>query len=84
MGAALWLVGIVVATVIGMNKGRTLAGVLLGAVLGLIGVVIIALIPATADHRRQVALAAGMVECRHCRELVHSGATVCPHCRRDL
>lgn len=26
----------------------------------------------------------GYKECPFCREMVKSGATVCPHCRRDL
>lgn len=72
------------STVIGMNKGRTVLGVLLGIFLGLIGAVIMAVIPASADHQRTAALARGMLECRHCRELVYPGGTVCPHCRLSL
>ncbi len=47
-----WVViGTVVAVMIGRNKGRTAAGLVLGLLLGWAGVLIIALMPPTPEER---------------------------------
>ncbi len=80
---ALWIAPIIVAGKMGSRKGRGGLGVLLGVILGWIGVIIIAVIEPTPDVQRQEALRHGFA-CPFCQEPVRHGATVCPHCQRDL
>ena len=78
-----WVAPIWVATSIGKSRGRQLLGFLLGIVLGWIGVIIIAVLEPTAEFRREMDLKDGF-PCPFCMEPVRTGASVCPHCRRDL
>ena len=63
-----------VANGIGVRKHRT--GWPYGLLLGWIGVLVIALIPALADPTLR--------ECPHCKEPMRPDASVCPHCQRDV
>lgn len=45
----IWALSIGAAAIIGSYKGRTGTGVLLGALLGVIGVIVIACLPATYE-----------------------------------
>lgn len=67
-----WLIPLILATVIGQGKDRTGFGFVLGFLLGIFGVLIIALMPAAG------------YPCPRCRGTVRRGASVCPHCRSDL
>lgn len=68
-----WLIGITVASgvvgaLIGWIKGRWLAGLVWGLVLGPIGWLVVALLPS------------GMQECPECGRRNQPGAKVCRHC----
>ncbi len=78
MVGAVW-----VSVHLGHKKDLSLLGWVLGIVLGWIGAVIMLIIPASAEAQRRVALANGFA-CPYCQEPVRHGATVCPHCQRDL
>ncbi len=79
-----WLTPMAVAAVIGeKQKGRGGLGFALGLFLGWLGVLIIALTTPTDAARRTHALRNGFA-CPFCQEPVRTGATVCPHCQRDL
>jgi len=67
-----WLVCAVAGGIIGDRKGSAVSGFFLGALLGPLGLLVIAV--AKGDRN----------PCPFCRELVQSGAVVCPHCQRDL
>lgn len=75
--AVLWIVPIFVAHAIGKPKQRS--GFLYGFFLGWIGVIILALLPASS---RVTTGASGQYrECPHCKEKMRRDASVCPHCR---
>ena len=69
--------GVVVAFIVGANKGRAGTGLLFGLLLSWLGVAIIAMSSPSAE-------AEGRRPCPHCAELVLPAAKVCPHCQRDL
>ncbi len=68
---------------LGHQKGYNLAGWLLGLFLGWIGVIILAILKPSADAERRQLLQQGF-PCPHCLEPVRQGASVCPHCQRDV
>ncbi len=78
-----WVAPIFVAGSLGRTRGRYLLGFVLGIVLGWIGVIIIAVLEPTSEIRREMDLQNGF-PCPFCMEPVRNGASVCPHCRRDL
>lgn len=61
-----------IGAAIGSRKGRGWTGFLLGLVLGIFGVIIVALM--RGDKR----------DCPHCGGEVRNWACTCPHCRRGL
>lgn len=64
-----WLLAILVATKIGMNKGRPVDGFVLGLLFGWIGVLLI------------LVFSSRNPKCPHCGgEIVMRGATKCRHC----
>ncbi|NMP20776.1 hypothetical protein [Sulfobacillus harzensis] len=79
----LWVVAFFVAAWIGYKKGRQPLGIVLGLFLGWVGVLIMALVGPTSEAARAEALRQGF-PCPYCQEVVRHGATVCPHCQRDL
>jgi hypothetical protein len=79
----LWVTPFIVALHIGERKGREGVAFALGFCLGWLGVLIIALTTPTDAARRTHALRNGFA-CPFCQEPVRTGATVCPHCQRDL
>lgn len=66
-----WVIPILVARSIGNAKNRE--GLLWGLLLGWIGVVIVALLPAVVRAR-----------CPACQEPIQEQATICPHCRSAI
>ena len=73
MGAVLgvWILAMIIGTAIGMSKGRGALGFLLSALLGIVGVIVIAVLP--SGHR-----------CPICMGSINSGAMVCQHCGENL
>jgi hypothetical protein len=67
-----WLVFATIATIVGANKGRAGFGFLMGFLLGLIGLIIIIVMPAAG------------YDCPFCKGTVKKGASICPHCRSNL
>ncbi len=79
----LWVAPIWAAASLGKSRGRLGLGLLLGIVLGWIGVLLIAVLGQTPEAQRAALLKEGF-PCPFCQEPVRNGATVCPHCQRDL
>ena len=90
------VVGGGVGYLIGANKGLGSAGFWLGALLGLIGWIIVAVMEPSEEERirRQqqfvIAMQGGVVvvqgdrPCPHCAELIKPAAIVCRFCGRDV
>jgi hypothetical protein len=68
----LWAFCIFAGWAVGSVKEDPVAGLFLGFFLGPVGVIAIAV------------SAGGGVRCRHCRERVKAGASVCKHCHSEL
>lgn len=81
-----WLLCIVAAAHIAEERGhRDLVGIASGALLGPLGVLIMALLPADEQGVARRQLARGHRQrCPHCAELVLSQANVCRYCGRDI
>lgn len=81
----LWIAPIMIATGMGNERNRAGLGITLGIFLGWLGVLIMAFVSPTPEAQRQQLLDSGRAfRCPFCREPVRTGATVCPHCQRDL
>lgn len=78
---AIWGAAIVVAWIIGANKGKPGTGFVLGLLLSWIGV-IIALVMSPSHEATNAAQ--GRRPCPYCSEGVLPTATVCPHCQRTI
>lgn len=90
MNSALCIVGLIVGVVCGAvsanimkSKGRSEgAGWALGLLLGVIGLIIAAVLSPDESAMRSQQLASGTrKQCVACKELIDSGATICPRCR---
>ena len=68
----IWIICAIIGAIIGGRKGSGCAGTALGFLLGPIGVIIVLIM---RGNRKT---------CPHCKELIHSQATTCKHCGKDL
>lgn len=73
--AVLWVLPIFIAASMGTPKGRE--GWMYGALLGWLGVLLLAALPKNTAR-------GAFVECPHCRETIRHNASVCPHCQREV
>lgn len=70
----IWAVCTVVTALLWTSKGGTpLGGIVMGALLGVLGILVALLVQPTVTTRR----------CPHCREKMQRSASVCPHCQRE-
>jgi len=67
-----WLVCGIIGAIIGQSKGQGVAGFFCGAILGPLGIVLMLF---SKGNRG---------ECPYCKEWVKDGATVCPHCQKNI
>ena len=66
------------------KRGDPSGAVILCAILGILGVIILAI---ARPREREIAKGArsqGRISCPHCAELIMHEAHVCPHCGRDV
>ncbi|MGR3494093.1 hypothetical protein [Citreimonas sp.] len=82
-----WLICAVVTAIIASSKGRSGFGwFLIGAVIGVFGIILIACLPSLAEEkpapidRRFPAASEKTKRCTDCAETVLSAAKVCKHC----
>lgn len=86
----LWIAtGLITSGMYERKGGSAVAGFLLGALLGPLGVLIAAIVPskpsAKAATEKQDMLQSGKYkECPHCYQAIDTRATVCPNCKRDV
>ncbi len=68
------------------DKGRSkLMGFLVAGVFGLLGLFVLAVLPATAEKKAERRIAKGLAKaCPHCYSVVDVRAAVCPQCQREL
>jgi hypothetical protein len=78
-----------IAAFIGMTlwknkRGDPSGAFVLCAILGILGVLILAIAKPRPREIAKGARSQGRVFCPHCTELVMPEARVCPHCQRDV
>jgi hypothetical protein len=72
--------GVICAAIWSNKGGSGVSGFLIGLLLGLIGLIVVAVATPGGGVK---AKAAASRECPHCKELMRRDASVCPHCQRD-
>lgn len=76
-----WLICGLLGALIGSSKGRTGAGLILGGLLGIIGLIIVAVMKPTPE---KAGIPVGGRKCQWCAEPIQMEAVVCKHCGRDV
>ena len=71
-------------TIWARKGGKPGGGFLLGALLGVLGVFILAVAKPKQKEIDSAARSAGLVRCPHCAELIHYQAHVCRYCQREV
>jgi hypothetical protein len=78
------VLGGVVSGFIWQSKGGSFgAGFLLGALLGIIGIILVAVMTPDKNQAQRVPLAVALRECPHCKTPIRRDASVCPQCQRE-
>lgn len=90
LGVFGWLVPVIIATIIGVNKGKGGIGFILGLFLSWIGVIIVAVLENTKQreqqHAEMLAAVGGKggqvvkVKCPNCGALADENVKFCPEC----
>lgn len=79
----IWVaIGTIIGRLIGASKNRAGDGALLGLFLGVIGWIIIALLPSRPDPLARNGTT--MRACPSCAELIQGAALACRYCGRDV
>ena len=78
-----------IAAFIGMTlwknkRGDPSGAFVLCAILGILGVLILAIATPRQKEIAKAARSQGRVSCPHCAELIMPEARVCPHCQHDV
>ena len=71
-------------TIWARKGGKPGKGFFIGALLGVLGVFILAVATPRQKEIGSAARSAGLVRCPHCAELIHHQAHVCRHCQREV
>ena len=71
-------------TIWARKGGKPGGGFLVGALLGVLGVFILAVAKPRQREIDSAARSAGLVRCPHCAELIHYQAYVCRYCQREV
>jgi hypothetical protein len=71
-------------TIWARKGGKPGGGFLVGALLGVLGVFILAAAKPRQKEIDSAARSAGLVQCPHCAELIHHQAHVCRYCQREV
>ena len=71
-------------TIWARKGGKPGGGFLVGALLGVLGVFILAVAKPRQKEIDSAARSAGLVRCPHCAELIHQQAHVCRYCQREV
>jgi len=71
-------------TIWARKGGKPGGGFLVGALLGVLGVFILAVAKPRQKEIDSAAQSAGLVRCPHCAELIHHQAHVCRYCQREV
>ena len=85
----IWIACGVVGWKLGEAKGRPVLGLALGVLLGLLGLLIVALIPSAAPRERRDSWVAPAppsqpsqwVRCPSCAQTIPAAMAACPHCQ---
>jgi hypothetical protein len=78
------LVGYIGMTLWKSKGGDPSGAFVLGAILGILGVIILAIARPGQRERSRAARSQGLIRCPSCAELIEPEARVCRHCGRDV
>ena len=77
--------GMIAAAIYHDKGGEALTGFMAGLILGIFGIILVALPKADQKELDRRAVEWGQKRlCPFCKELIQPDAIVCPHCRSDL
>jgi hypothetical protein len=71
-------------TIWARKRGKPGKGFFVGALLGVLGVLILAVATPKQTEIDSAARSAGLVRCPHCVELISHRAHVCRYCQREV